>query len=86
MKRRKQAFLQYYETQMRKGQDRGKTLDKLARKIGVTSDRQVGRILAQAAKYEQEIADYRFLVMLDNSGKGINLASPYQSYNLCFFQ
>lgn len=43
---------------MRQGQDRGKILDKLARKIGVTSERQVERILAQAANYEQEIENH----------------------------
>jgi len=57
-KRRKLVFLQYYETQMRQGRDRVKILDKLARKIGVTSERQVERILAQAAKYEQEIENH----------------------------
>jgi len=43
---------------MRQGRDRVKILDKLARKIGVTSERQVERILAQAAKYEQEIENH----------------------------
>ena len=57
-KRKKLALFQYYETQMRQGQDRGKILDQLACKIGVTSERQVERILAQAAKYEQELKDH----------------------------
>ncbi len=57
-KPQKLALLQYYETRILQGQDRGKILGKLASKIGVTSERQVERILAQAAKYNQGLNDH----------------------------
>ena len=57
-KRQKLVFLQYYETQTHEGQDREEILGELARKIGVTSGRQVERILAQSVKYKQEMEDH----------------------------
>ena len=58
-KREKLALLQFYGLQMRQGRNREEILDELADKIGVTSQRQVERILAQAKEYQQEIEHHR---------------------------
>lgn len=57
-KQKKLALLHHYETQIVKGQDREDTLDELVERIGVTSRRQVERILEQARRYEKEIDDH----------------------------
>ncbi len=54
-KREKLSLLQRYEAEMRQGRNREQILGKMAQKIGVSSNRQVERIIAQAKHYREEI-------------------------------
>lgn len=54
-RRGKLALLQYYDAEMLQGRSREQILDELALAIGVDSQRQVERILAQAKRYREEI-------------------------------
>jgi hypothetical protein len=54
-KREKLALLQRYEVEMKQGENREQILSKMARKIGVSSQRQVERIIAQAKLYREEV-------------------------------
>jgi hypothetical protein len=54
-KREKLALLQLYEAEMRQGRSREQILGKMAQKIGVSSHRQVERIIAQARRYREEV-------------------------------
>ena len=74
-KREKLALLQSYETQMRQGQNREKILAELADNVGV-GQRQIERILAQAAKYEHEIENH----FAELSITALILASNFESY------
>lgn len=75
-KREKAALLERYEVQMQQGRNRGKILEEMADEIGVSSQRQAERILAQAAKYQQEIERHR----ADLSTIALTLASNLESY------
>jgi hypothetical protein len=57
-KRQKLSLLRSYEVQRNQGKDRVKVLAALAKRIGVESERQVERILAQAKAFEREIAQH----------------------------
>lgn len=57
-KRGKVALLERYEVEMQRGRNRENILEDMADEIGVSSQRQVERILAQAATYEQEIENH----------------------------
>lgn len=54
-KRKKLSLLQRYEKEMRRGKNREQILAKIAQEIGVSSIRQVERILAQAKDFREEI-------------------------------
>jgi hypothetical protein len=54
-KRKKQSLLRRYEAEMRQGKNREQILGKIAQEIGVYSNRQVERIIAQAKLYREEI-------------------------------
>ena len=54
-KREKLALLQRYEAEMRQGGNREQILGEIAEEIGVSSNRQVERIIAQAKRYREEI-------------------------------
>jgi len=54
-KREKLTFLQRYEAEMRQGRNREQILSEMAQEIGVSSNRQVERIIAQAKRYREEI-------------------------------
>jgi len=58
-KREKLALLQRYETQMQEGRNREQILEEIADGIGVTSTRQVERILAQAKQYREETGRHK---------------------------
>jgi len=75
-KREKLALLESYRTQMSRGRNREEILDELAKKIGVSSQRQVERIIAQAGRYEQEIKAH----FAELSITALKLASNFQSY------
>ena len=75
-KRKKLALLQSYETQMGQGRNREEILDELANEIGVASQRQVERVLVQAAKYERDTKQHR----ADLSITALILASNFESY------
>ena len=53
-KRKKLSLLQRYEKEMGKGKNREQILAKIAQGIGVSSIRQVERILAQAKDFQEE--------------------------------
>jgi hypothetical protein len=53
-KREKLSLLQRYEAEMRQGRNREQILSEMAQEIGVSSDRQVERIIAQAKHYKEE--------------------------------
>ena len=53
--REKLALLQRYEAEMRQGRSREQILSEMAQEIGVFSNRQVERIIAQAKRYREEI-------------------------------
>jgi len=54
-KREKLSFLQRYEAEMRQGRNREQILGEMAQEIGVSSNRQVERIIAQGKRYREEI-------------------------------
>lgn len=54
-KREKLYFLQYYEAEMGQGRNREQILGEMAREIGVSSNRQVERIIAQAKRHRKEV-------------------------------
>jgi hypothetical protein len=57
-RREKLALLQRYEAELRQGRSREQILGKMAKKIGVSSHRQVERIIAQAKRYREEIGKH----------------------------
>ena len=75
-KRGKVALLERYEVEMQRGRNREKILEEMADEIGVSSQRQVERILAQAKEYEQQIERHH----LDLSTTALTLASNLESY------
>jgi hypothetical protein len=70
-KRQKLLLLHSYEVQLKQGKDRVKALATLAKQIGVKSERQVERILAQAKAFEREIAQHH----TELSVAALNIAS-----------
>ena len=54
-KREKLSLLQRYEEEMKQGRNREQILGEMAQEIGVFSNRQVERIIAQAKRYREEI-------------------------------
>jgi hypothetical protein len=54
-KREKMSLLQRYEAEMRQGRNRDQILGEMAREIGVSSNRQVERIIAQAKHYREKV-------------------------------
>ena len=75
-KREKIALLQSYESQLHQGRNREKILTELTDKIGVTSQRQVERILAQAKEYNRGTKKH----YTDLSVTALKLASNLESY------
>ena len=75
-KREKIALLQSYESLMRQGRNREKILTELTDKIGVTSQRQIERILAQAKEYKRGTKKH----YTDLSVTASKLASTLESY------
>ena len=75
-KREKIALLQSYDTQMEQGRNREEILGELAHVIGVTSQRQVERILAQAKEYKWDIKQH----YAELSIEALTLASNFERY------
>jgi len=75
-RRKKVALLKRYEVEMQRGGNREKTLRKMAKEIGVCSQRQVERILARAKEYEQQMERHQLCL----SATALALASNFESY------
>ena len=74
--RQKTALLERYEADMQRGRNREEILEEVAEEIGVTSQRQVERILAQAKEYQSEIKDHQQELSITT----LTLASNLESY------
>jgi hypothetical protein len=77
--RQKLAILHYYDKSLATGKNRHDLLCKFAEEIGVSSERQVERILAQAAKYEQELEAH----FSELSGIALSIADNLSKIRRC---
>ena len=81
--RQKTALLGRYEADMQRGRNREEILWELAEEIGVTSQRQVERILAQAKEYQSEIERHQQKLSITASLLALNLGRCWDNFDLC---
>jgi len=75
-KREKLHFLEYYEAEMRQGVNREEILSEIAEEIGVSTFRQVERMIAEARSYRQEKEKH----FAELSATALKLAEILESY------
>ncbi len=80
--RQKTALLERYEADMQRGRNREEILEEVAEEIGVTSQRQVERILAQAKEYQSEIERHQQELSITASLLALNLGRCWDNFDL----
>ena len=80
--RQKTALLERYEADMQRGRNREEILEEVAEEIGVTTHRQVERILAQAKEYQSEIKRHQQELSITASLLALNLGRCWDNFDL----